>query len=232
MNILILVAGTNDPSNSNTLADAFMEGVRSFGGDMHLEKIRLKDIELAHFTLQHYDPTYPQEEVFKSLQKKIEEADGILIATPIWNFGVPAHLKNLIDRMGSFGLDRETHSRGTFRGKPFFLIFTGGSPLAAWTGLQRKTTSFLPVGLKYFGASVAGTYYEPRCLPRRQAGTKGRGVFGLVVHERPGSLACVQEAGCTFAQIVKKFKDTGKLPLEQALLVRIYKIGQMIVKKL
>lgn len=225
MHILVLVAGTNDPSNSDTLANAFIEGIRNQGTDTHVEKIRLKDLEIAHFTLKHYDPQYPQEEVFRSLQRKIEEASGIVIATPVWNFGVPGHLKNLIDRMGSFGLDAETRSKGMLGGKPFFLIFTGGSPKAAWTGLQRRTTSFLPVGLKYFGGTIAGTYYEPRCM-------KGRGVFGLIVDQRPTSLACLREEGCRFAEIAKKYKETGKLPLNQAFLYRIYKLGQFLVKKL
>ncbi len=224
VNILVLVAGTNDPSNSDTLADAFIEGMRT-QGNTEVEKIRLKDLEIAHFTLKHYDSDYPQEEVFRSLQRKIEEADGILIATPVWNFGVPAHLKNLIDRMGVFGLDAATRTRGMLRGKPFYLLFTGGSPKAAWTGLQRRTTSFLPIGLKYFGGSIAGTYYEPRCM-------KGSGIFGLVVDKRPESLACVREEGCKFAQIVQKFKETGKLPMKQALLYRVYRLGQALVKKL
>ena len=231
MRILVLVAGTNDPSNSDALADAFIEGMRT-QGNTEIEKIRLKDLEIAHFTLKHYDSDYPQEEVFRSLQRKIEEASGIVIATPIWNFGVPGHLKNLIDRMGAFGLDSATRSRGMLQGKPFFLIFTGGSPKAAWTGLQRRTTSFLPTSLKYFGGSIAGTYYEPRCLPRRQAGMQGSGIFGLVVDKRLESLACVREEGCKFVQLVKKFKETGKLPMKQALLLRVYRLGQAIVKKL
>ena len=107
------------------------------------------------------------------MQKHVENASGLVIATPVWNFGVPAHLKNFIDRMGSFALD-ETRSRGTLNGKPFYIIFTGGAPKPAWTGLMKKTTAFVPEALRYFGATYIGHHFEPKCV-------KGRGKFGLVV---------------------------------------------------
>ena len=223
MRILVLIAGTNDQSNSATIAAAFMRGVKK-SADAEVKSVRLKDLSIAHFTLDFYDPNCRQEEDFCTLQNKIEEAHGIVIATPIWNFGVPAHLKNLIDRMGSFALDA-TRSKGTLKGKPFYLIFTGGSPRAAWTGLMRKTTSFLPVSLKYFGGTIAGILYEGRCM-------KGRGVFGLVVDKRPGCLERAERAGARFADIVREYAATGKLPFTQTFLYRLYRIGQAIVKKL
>ena len=126
--------------------------------------------------------------------------------------------------MGSFALDA-TRSKGTLKGKPFYLIFTGGSPRAAWTGLMRKTTSFLPVALKYFGGTIAGTLYEGRCM-------KGRGVFGLVVDKRPDCMERAEKAGAQFAGVVREYATTGKLPLRQNVLYRVYRIGQALVKKL
>ena len=140
--ILVLVAGTNDPSNSNALADAFIQGLQQ-SGEVQVDKLRLKDLHIEHFTVAYYDPNTDQGEDFRRFQGLMENCHGFVIATPVWNFGVPAHLKNLIDRMGSFALN-ETHSRGTLKGKPFYLIFTGGAPLPAWKGMMKKTTSFVP----------------------------------------------------------------------------------------
>ena len=157
------------------------------------------------------------------IQKSIQCADGIVIATPIWNFGVPAHLKNFIDRMGSFALD-ETRSKGTLNGKPFYFIFTGGAPAPAWKGMMRKTTSFVQEGLRYFGASPVGTFFEGKC-------TLGRGKFGLVVDQRPETLERCRKEAKQFALVVQKYAETGKPPLKQNLIGKCMKCGEAILKK-
>ena len=223
MKIFVLVAGTNEPSNSNMLADTFVQGMQQLG-DTEVHKRRLKDLKIEHFTLDFYDPQCTQEEDFCMLQNLMEEADGFVFATPVWNFGVPAHLKNFIDRMGSFALD-ETRSKGTLNGKPFYLIFTGGAPAPAWIGLMSKTTSFVAEGLKYFGATHIGSHFEQKCM-------RGKGKFGLVVDERPESLANVRRKGHEFAEVVKRFAETGQLPVKQAIFRKVYNWGQSLAKRL
>jgi len=223
MNILVLVAGTNEPGNSNMLADTFIQGMQQIG-EVTVHKRRLKDLRIDHFTLDCYDPQYNREEDFGELQTLMEEAHGFVIATPVWNFGVPAHLKNFVDRMGSFALD-ESRSKGTLNGKPFYMIFTGGAPAPAWKGLMQKTTSHISEGLKYFGASYIGHHFEPKCV-------KGRGKFGLVVDERPESLASVRKQGHAFAAVVKKYEETGKAPLKQRTRNRIMRWGESLLKKI
>lgn len=221
MKILALVSGTNDPSNSETLTERFLEGVRDVPG-METEKVLLKNIPLVHFNLRHYDEP-EQNRDMEDLKKMILEADGILISAPVWNFSVPAHLKNLIDRMGSFALD-EKHSLGTLQKKPFYLLYTFGAPGPAWA-LYRRTLSHVWVSLEYFGASVIGTFYEGRC-------TKGRGIFGLVVDSRPDCLLKARESGKMFAESVKRFAETGKLPFKYRVRAKFVRIAQTIKHKL
>jgi multimeric flavodoxin WrbA len=220
--ILVLVAGTNDPSNSDTLADAFLAGAKAKG--MTVEKLYIRDLDLEHFTLKHYDPKTNQGKDYQKLEAAVRKADGILFASPVWNFSVPAHFKNMLDRMGNFCLD-ETHSVGTLGGKPAFLIFTGGTPYAAWTGLQRRTVSHIPVSLRYFGMTVIGKHYEERS-------TLGRGKFGLVVDKRKGSLSAVRAKGERFAFIVDRYKKTGKLPVKEAFLKAFFQFGQKMKRRL
>ncbi len=222
MTILLLLAGTNEQSNSAMLADAFAEGARAAGATVDI--LRLRELHIEHFTLDCYKNDYPHEPDFLQVQRAVQGAHGLVIATPIWNFGVPAHLKNLIDRMGSFALD-PTHSKGTLGGKPLFTIFTGGAPLPAWLGLMRKTTSFVAEGLRYFGATPCGTSFEPKCTP-------GRGVFGVVVDKRPDSLAKARRDGAAFACVVEAFAKDGTLPAAQGLLRKCYALGQKIMKAL
>jgi len=223
MRLLALVAGTNDPSNADVLADAFLAGAKEAGAKT--EKIRLKDLVIEHFTMRHYDSTTQSEPDFRHVEEMIKRADGVLIATPVWNFSVPAHLKNLIDRMGSFALDPKYRSHGMLKGKPFFLLFTGGTPRAAWRPLQKKTTSHLPTSIRYFGGAVVGTHYEERA-------TLGKGKFGLVVDKRPESLAAVKRKGQEFAMASDLFARTGKLPWKEALTLMFRRLAQKMKRKL
>lgn len=222
MNILLLVAGTNEPSNSHFLAEEFEKELQSQGAETEL--IRLKDLEIDHFdAATHYDPAYEHEADFVRFQDAITKAHGVVIATPVWNFGVPAHLKNLMDRMGSFGLD-ETHSRGTLNGKPFYFLFTGGAPMPAWKGMMQKTTSFIVEGARYFGASPIGSDFEGRA-------TAGRGKFDLVVHERPETIQRIHKKARVFAQIVRVYKETGKAPAKERARSAVMKFGERVMKK-
>ncbi len=222
MQILALVAGTNDPSNADTLADAFLAGARMKGAET--TKLYVRELDLEHFSLKFYEPTTDQGTGFEILKKAILACDGLVIATPVWNFGIPAHLKNLVDRLGSFCLD-ETHSVGTLGGRPCFLLYTGGTPLPAWTGLQRRTVSHLPVSMRYFGLVVIGHHYEERCTP-------GRGKFALVVDKRKGCLEKMNTVGAHFAEVVGVRVKTGKLPLREALLLKAFQTAQKIKRKL
>jgi putative NADPH-quinone reductase len=221
--ILVIVAGTNEPSNADYLADCFIEGLKQ--ANATTEKVRLRDLTIEHFSLSNYDPTHSETDDVPKLRTMLNQANGIVFASPIWNFSVPAHLKNFIDRMGSFALDQESHSLGMLQGKPFFLLYTGGTPLAAWRPLQKKTVSHLPTSIRYFGGAIIGMHYEGRCTP-------GKGKFGLVVDKRPNTIALMRERGAAFARATDLFARTGKLPWKEAWALRIWRIAQGIKRKL
>ena len=223
MNIFVLVGGSNEPSNSNALADAFIQGAEQVQG-MTSHKRRLKDMNLEYFTVDDYDPQCRTEEDFCELQKLMEDASGFVFACPIWNFSIPARLKNFVDRMGSFALD-ETRTKGTLNGKPFYLIHTGGAPLPAWKGMMQKTSSHLPESLQYFGGSYIGHHFEGRC-------TAGSGNFELVVDKRPKSLASLREQGYRFAEVVETYHKAGKAPVKHRAKGRIMRLGEAILKKI
>jgi len=219
MHILVLIAGTNDPSNSALLAQHFTAGLRKVP-DVSVTTIRMKDLSLEQFSLKHYDGTTPEESDFRRLREEMHNAHGLVIASPVWNFSVPAHLKNAIDRMGSFGLDA-TRSRGTLKGLPFYLLFTGGAPVAAWKGMLARTTSHIVHVLQYFGATHCGTHFEGSCTP-------ARGVFGLVVDKRPASLTHMEEEGACFGRLAATYAATGKLPAKKSLLTKCVAILQKL----
>lgn len=216
MHIHVIIAGTNIPSNAETFGRAFVAGISEQSPETKLTWTILRNTPLDHFSLDFYNTNHDQGAAFKEIQENILKADGVVIASPIWNFSVPAHLKNLIDRMGSFALDA-THSVGQLKGKPFYLLFTGGAPDAAWKFTQR-TVSHVPTSIRYFGASVVGQLYEGRC-------TKGRGIFGLVVDQRPGDLNKAKAKGKGYAQIVEQYAKDGTLPVSHSLLTWFFQLG-------
>ncbi len=223
--IVLIVAGTNEPSNAQFLTEKFCEGLQAL--NTTITKIRLKDLSIKHFTLERYEPHCTRDDDdFCNIEEQLKQADGIVIATPIWNFSVPAHLKNLIDRMGSFALDQETHSKGQLQGKPFFIIYTGGAPKIAWEALMYLTTLHLTEAIKYYGGTVIGRHFEPKC-------TIGRGVFGLVVDKRPETLQQMVKRGKEFGSIVKQYAEKGTLPLRTRLgytfFSFVYRVGNRIM---
>lgn len=222
--VAVIVGGMNEPSNSNVLADHFIEGLKEVPG-VTFEKIRLKELNLHHFTLADYNDETCEPD-YHRIKTLIQDASAVVFASPVWNFSVPAHLKNLIDRVGAFGLDRETHSVGQLKGKPFGLIFTGGAPMIAWKALMYLTTLHMGEAIKYYDGTVVLRHFEPRCLP-------SRGKFGLVVDKRPATLRLMKQYGEKFGKIARQYADTGTLPLANRLWHKwfefLYRVGNRIM---
>jgi len=88
------------------------------------------------------------------------------------------------------------------------------------------TTLSVTEAFKYYGATILGRHFEPRCM-------LGRGRFGLVVDRRPGSLQAMRRQGKRFGRIVKTYAQTGTLParfqLQQKFFSFLYRVGNRIM---
>ena len=223
MKVVIIIAGTNEPSNSAFLATTFAKELEQQGCVTTM--FRLRELHIAHFTLERYTDGFLHEPDLLRVRDAIRAADGIVVAAPIWNFGVPADLKNLIDCLGTFFLDSDARRKGLLGGKPLYCIFTGGAPATAWHAIMRRTTSSVPTALRYFGASVIGTFFEGQCVP-------GRGTFGLVVDKRPRTLQRISYESRSFARVVQTFASTGAPPPKQRMTRRIMEWGEHLLERL
>ena len=54
-------------------------------------------LDYSNLPMMNQDVEFPAPEAVSSIRKKIEEADGLWIFTPEYNYSYPGHLKNLID---------------------------------------------------------------------------------------------------------------------------------------
>ena len=198
--IIALACSPSKGRNSDTMLDSFLSGIEEIGG-VEVEKFYLNDIEFERYSYEIKDGPLPHEKEFKGLTDKIQRADALVIATPTYNFSVPAGLKNFIDRMRFFALDFERCNRlGQPVGKldylqTYFLV-SGGTPTWAQKILFFTFPPFWLRGVfLYFGAKVMGAFYtgDIRAL------------------ENPRILKICKKRGVRFAKQVKKGSRQGIL---------------------
>lgn len=166
MKILALSCSPSRGRNSDTMLDNFILGMREVKG-IEIEKIYLEDIPIDLYRFENSDGPRDDEVEFGKLGQKISnEISGLVISTPTYNFSVPAHLKNFIDRSRYFALD---FSKKNKLGQPvgklghlktYFLI-SGGTPNWAEKILFFTFPAFWLRGVfLYFDAKVMGALYS------------------------------------------------------------------------
>lgn len=166
MNVIALSCSPSRGRNSDSMLDHFIDGVREVA-DMNVTKIYLDDILIREYTFENSTGPLPDEIAFKALTDRLKnETTGLVIATPTYNFSVPSHLKNFIDRIRFIALDLSKKNRlgqpvGMLGHLKMYFLVSGGTP----TWAQRCLFfAFPPFWLRgvflYFGASVLGGYYS------------------------------------------------------------------------
>ena len=163
--VIALSCSPSQGRNSDSMLDAFLKGV-SVIDTVEVEKIYLSDVHIEHLTHGNKKAPLPQEGDFAELAEKIQSADGLVIATPTYNFSVPAHLKNFVDRAYFFALDPEKKNmlkqpRGKLGYLRMYALVSGGTPV--WI---QKMLFFLypPFWLRcvfaYYDVSKYSSYYS------------------------------------------------------------------------
>jgi len=163
--VVALSCSPSKGRNSDSMLDSFMAGVEEIAG-IEIEKVYLDDIPFENYNHKIKDGPQESETGFKELIDKIQNSCGLVIATPTYNFSVPAGLKNFIDRIRFFALD---FGRKTKLGQPvgmlgyldtYFLV-SGGTPTWAEKILFFTFPAFWLRGVFiYFGSGCMGAIYS------------------------------------------------------------------------
>jgi len=162
--IIALACSPSKGRNSDTMLGSFILGMRKDDG-VEVEKVYLNEITFDHYSYEIKDGAQDHEKEFKDLIDKLRQSNALVIATPTYNFGVPAQLKNFIDRIRFFALDFKNLSKlGQPVGKLSYLstyfLATGGTPTWAQKILFFTFPPFWLRGVfLYFGAQVMGAIY-------------------------------------------------------------------------
>ncbi|MCF6312869.1 MAG: NAD(P)H-dependent oxidoreductase [Verrucomicrobiales bacterium] len=94
MKYLIIACSLNPESKSRILAQAALESLKSKNADVELIDLAKLKLPLCDGGAVYGDPAVQE------LAGKVEAADGILIATPIYNYTINAAVKNMIELTG------------------------------------------------------------------------------------------------------------------------------------
>jgi NAD(P)H-dependent FMN reductase len=94
MKYLVIACSLNPDSKSRIMANAALKALESKKADVELLDLAELKLPLCDGGADYGDP------VVQELAAKVEAADGILVATPIYNYDVNAAAKNLIELTG------------------------------------------------------------------------------------------------------------------------------------
>lgn len=201
MKILALSCSPSRKRNSDTMLDYFISGMREVS-DIEVEKIYLEDIPIDYYKYENSKAPGAHEEAFKKLSDKImHEVEGLVIATPTYNFSVPAHLKNFIDRIRFFALDFQNRNKlgqptGMLGHLKMYFLVSGGTPAWAERIVFFAFPSFWLRGVfLYFNAKVMGAFYSD----------------DIKTYENKKTLEKCFKKGKRYAQKVQKHKHQGIL---------------------
>ena len=191
-----LIALSCSPSrgrNSDTMLDHFLIGASKIE-DLDIEKIYLEDIKFDHYNYENGKHPLPHESEFEKLATKLQKIDALVIATPTYNFSVPAHLKNFIDRIRFVALDRSKKNKlgqpvGLLGNLRLYYLVSGGTPRWAQKLLFFAYPPFwLRAVFLYYGGNCMGAFYSG----------------DIKTFENKKVLAKCEKKGEGFAKMVKK----------------------------
>lgn len=165
--ILALSCSPSKGRNSDTMLDNFVEGIKKTTDEsIEIEKVYLTDIPIDMYTYENGSQPASYETEFYELAMKFKYASGVIIATPTYNFAVPAGLKNFVDRIRFIALDLSRKNKfnqpvGLLRDSRLFFLVSGGTPKWAQKILF---FAFPPFWLRsvflYYGSQCMGAFYS------------------------------------------------------------------------
>ncbi len=134
MQILVLSSSLDKNSRSRKLAKLCTQTLENLG-------VATTYVDLADLDIPNFDnDTIYQTDIYKNLHKITEESDGIVMCSPVYNWGLSAELKKYIEYVGS------TPQDGSLRGALFDKVITfvnAGGVAESYTAFREIATALL-----------------------------------------------------------------------------------------
>ncbi len=121
---VLVIMGSPQKGNTYRACEEFRKNVQN-GCAAEFEYVWLKDIDMrpcrgCYVCFQHGEGLCPHQDDIRSVVKKMDEADGVVFASPVYSNNVSSLMKQFIDRISYIG------HRPRFFGKKAFFISTTG----------------------------------------------------------------------------------------------------------
>lgn len=98
--VLVLSGSPRQGGNSDLLCDEFVKGARAAGHDV--EKVFVRSQKIAYCNACYYCQSHPGECALKDdmagILDKMQAADVLVLASPVYFYSIDAQMKALIDR--------------------------------------------------------------------------------------------------------------------------------------
>jgi multimeric flavodoxin WrbA len=153
--ILVFKGSPREKGNSSILAEKAAEGAKAVGAEVESFSLHMMDIRPcdACDTCQETGVCVLKDDMQK-LYPKLQEADAIVIASPIYWFTMSAQTKLFIDRWYAL----ESSQGNALKGKQFGILLTYGDTDPYSSGAINAIRSFQDM-FRYLGANIGGIVY-------------------------------------------------------------------------
>jgi multimeric flavodoxin WrbA len=155
--ILILKSSPRNKSNSSLLADQVAAGARAAGAQVESYDLHNMDIQPCDACEACRDATDDDcilDDDMQLLYPRLRDADGIVLASPIYWFTMSAQLKLCIDRWYALG-GPQGHA---LAGKQFGVVLAYGDDDPLASGAVNAVRTFQDM-IRYLDADLAGMVY-------------------------------------------------------------------------
>jgi NAD(P)H-dependent FMN reductase len=152
--VLCIAGSPRRRGNSEQLLDALARGVRGAGGEPDVLAVSEFGIQLCHgCSVCTHGGTCILADRMQELYPRIDAADAIAVASPVYFATVPANLKAFYDRCQPYWARRfvlgEPHAAVPKRPGAFLLVRAGGDPYGCRCAVDPTKSVFAVLGVEY-----------------------------------------------------------------------------------
>ena len=155
--ILIVLGSPRKKGNSATLAAKVAENAIADGAEVetiYLNGLNIKPCQGCETCQQESFNGCATEDDMNQLYLKLQEADSIVIASPIYWFNISAQTKTFIDRLYAVGVGQ----KNIFKGKNFAIMLSFADADPFMSGAVNALRSFQDI-CRYVEANIEGIVY-------------------------------------------------------------------------
>lgn len=154
---MVLHGSPHKDSHTEKLTAAYLSRYEDTDSIRHIDLFRTHIKSCTDCKYCHTHDGCPLHDSFDNIAGKLDEADTIILATPVYYLGFPAPFKAFIDRTQQLFVRRVLFKREkiAYNKKGVLICTCGGSNLSAVEALKAPSDMFFSV----FGAKLSETVY-------------------------------------------------------------------------